>query len=272
MKDEFFGLNDNTRNRDSIQSQDKVVFYLTSPYKVFAGTATTTTNCFKLSDSEKQKLSHDSPFFTTNFGVKLTNIDVWGSHKYVPDLVNSLNFIKHKNNWGAFFQGTAIEIDLHDYSTIVSPFNESASNSSIEENDDIDSSNQFVLESHLEEFIFSNWSNMNWGRSLRLFETSLSSGRQFPAGRWIIDFLAIDNETNDLVVIELKRGQTSDATIGQVQRYMGWVRNNIAEDGQNVRGIVICHEVDDSLRYGVLPSGDVEVLTYSVKFELIPMD
>ncbi len=107
-----------------------------------------------------------------------------------------------------------------------------------------------------------------WGRRLRPYETPESNGRQFPAGTWSIDFLAVDEDSNDLVVIELKRGQTSDATVGQVLRYMGWVRENIAEDAQQVKGLIVCREVDDALRFAVRNLPAVSVVTYRVDFRL----
>jgi len=137
--------------------------------------------------------------------------------------------------------------------------------------DDFEPEKRFALESHLEEFIHSNWAGIAWGKSLRLYETPDGDGRQFPAGTWSIDFLAVDNETNELVVIELKRGQTSDATIGQVLRYIGWVKENIAETDQNVRGIIVCQEVDDALKYAVQQISNVDVFTYQVNFKLMPM-
>jgi len=82
--------------------------------------------------------------------------------------------------------------------------------------------------------------------------------------------LAVDNRTNDFVVIELKRGQTSDETVGQVLRYIGWVKANRAEQDQNVRGVIICKEIDDALRYAVLSVPDISVLLYTVGFDLEP--
>ena len=69
-------------------------------------------------------------------------------------------------------------------------------------------------------------------------------------------------------MIELKRGQTSDATVGQVLRYINWVRENVATSGQNVRGIIVASEVDEALRYAARDLPNVSVKTYSVTFAL----
>lgn len=87
---------------------------------------------------------------------------------------------------------------------------------------------------------------------------------------WSIDFLALDRDNNDLVVIELKRGKTSDATVGQILRYINWVKENVAEAGQYVRGIIIAKEVDEALKYSVKALDGVDVKTYVVDFKLCP--
>jgi RecB family endonuclease NucS len=70
------------------------------------------------------------------------------------------------------------------------------------------------------------------------------------------------------VVIELKRGRSSDSAVGQVLRYIGWVNENLAKPGQRTRGIIIAKEVDDALRYAVKELENVRVLTYKVDFKL----
>ena len=85
--------------------------------------------------------------------------------------------------------------------------------------EDVENQAEFALEAQLEDFIYKNWNAINWGDNLKLYETDGQDGRQFPAGPWSIDLLAVDEGNNDLVVIELKRGKTSDATLGQVLRY-----------------------------------------------------
>ena len=71
-----------------------------------------------------------------------------------------------------------------------------------------------------------------------------------------------------MVVIELKRGKMSDATVGQLLRYIGWVQENLAEPGQKTRGIIIASNVDDALRLAVRNLPNAKVLTYRVDFHL----
>jgi len=120
----------------------------------------------------------------------------------------------------------------------------------------------------LEEFIYRNWSNIDWGSALELYQTDKHGGRRFPAGSWTIDFLARDRDTNDLVIIQLKRGDTSDSAVGELLRYASWVREKIASESQHVRGIIIAKKVDAALQYAVKNLAFVEVKTYEVDFHL----
>jgi restriction system protein len=128
---------------------------------------------------------------------------------------------------------------------------------------------EFYLEAYLEEFLLTNWQLIDWGRRLRIWEgPNGESGHQFstPVGR--IDFLCIDEATNALVVVELKRGLPSDRVIGQAARYMGWARSELAESGQVVEGLIVTHESDERLQYAAAAISGLGLLLYEVTFEL----
>ena len=83
------------------------------------------------------------------------------------------------------------------------------------------------------------------------------------AGR--IDILCTDRN-GDFVVVETKKGKESDKVVGQIQRYMGWVKRNLANNGENVRGIIIVNEFDEWLDYAVSVNENIRLLYYEVKF------
>ena len=70
-----------------------------------------------------------------------------------------------------------------------------------------------------------------------------------------MDFLAIDEKV-DLVVIELKRNST-DVTLGQILRYMGWVNKNLCKENQKVKGIILAETKDNRLEYALTVIPDV---------------
>jgi len=130
-------------------------------------------------------------------------------------------------------------------------------------------SDEFALEAHLEEFLASNWSSVSWGRPLEVWHgPDGRSGRQFitPVGR--MDFLCTDPKSDALVVVELKRGRPSDRVIGQAARYIGYTRTHLAKPGQRVEGLIVAHQADEALRYGVAAFPGLKLMTYEVSFQL----
>jgi|GEM_PF-895882 hypothetical protein len=267
LNDQFWGLNEKTPNRRSLHKGDHVVFYVGLPRKVFAASAALSSDSFELTNEQKVKYSHGKKFYHSEYGVLLTDIQVWQTPHPVEDLVTNLKFIENKESWFSYFQGGVRQVSEVDFRTITEGWELSL----LEKRTltkDIVSESQFALEAHLEEFIDHNWKHINFGADLVRYEVEDQNGRQFPAGIWSIDFLCIDKSCGDFVVIELKRGKSSDATVGQILRYIGWVEENLAKPPQKVRGIIIAKEVDDALYYAVKGLQNVSVLTYQVDFKL----
>ena len=266
IDDRFWGLGEKTPNRRALQKDDQVVFYVGNPRKTFSAQAVLASDSFRLSKEQQARFSHDSKFYETEYGVLLSNVQIWDSPRRIEDLVPNLDFIENKENWFAYFQGGVRQVSEDDFRTIIE--GQAVTISKINSTDDIVSQSQFALEAHLEEFIDQNWNHINFGCHLNRYEVDDQNGRQFPAGPWSIDFLCTDRDNGDFVVIELKRGKTSDATVGQALRYIGWVEENLAKPNQKVRAIIVAKEVDDALRLAVRNLLNVKVLTYRVDFKL----
>lgn len=105
-------------------------------------------------------------------------------------------------------------------------------------------------------------------RDLKQLEPNLrlyNNGRQLQAGEiGRLDILGVDEES--LIVIELKAGRADDRVCGQILRYMGWVKENLAGD-KKVRGIVVASEFTESLRFAAKAMPDVKLKTYTVSFQ-----
>jgi len=80
--------------------------------------------------------------------------------------------------------------------------------------------------------------------------------------------LAISKDKKELLVVELKKGRASDAVVGQIQRYMGYVLEELAEEDQSVKGVIIALEEDLRLRRALQVTNNIEFYRYLVKFEL----
>jgi restriction system protein len=132
----------------------------------------------------------------------------------------------------------------------------------------VEDPNEFVLEKYLEDFIVGNFQTIFKGE-LKIYEDAdKNDGQQYATDIGPIDILAIEPKSNSFVVIELKKGRPSDSVIGQVLRYMGWVKQNLCLSGQAVKGLVICRDPDPKLSYALGMTNNIEVRYYSVSFKL----
>jgi restriction system protein len=83
-----------------------------------------------------------------------------------------------------------------------------------------------------------------------------------------IDILAISKDRKELLVIELKKGRVSDVVVGQIQRYMGFVTTELAEENQKVKGIIIGLEDDLKLKRALTVTQNIDFYKYQVSFKL----
>lgn len=130
----------------------------------------------------------------------------------------------------------------------------------------------FGMERHLHEFLRDNWAKTPLGKDWVLYseEGNEEAGYEYPCRVGRIDLLARHKRESAWLVVELKRNQTSDSTVGQLLRYMGWVKHHLAEPKERVQGLIIAREVDDSLQYALTGAPNVDVQLYEVGFSLKP--
>lgn len=133
-----------------------------------------------------------------------------------------------------------------------------------------ESEQQFGLERHLHEFLQDNWNQVELGRDWVIYQEpgDEEAGYEYPCDVGRIDLLAKHRNEPRWLVVELKRNQTSDQTVGQLLRYIGWVKRHLAEDGERVHGMIICREADNALRYALSTLQNVELRRYQVEFHL----
>ena len=70
------------------------------------------------------------------------------------------------------------------------------------------------------------------------------------------------------MVIELKRGRASDVVVGQIQRYMGYIKDELLENGQTVKGVIIALEDDIRIRRALSVINNIDFYRYQVSFKL----
>lgn len=135
---------------------------------------------------------------------------------------------------------------------------------------DVEDPVAFAMEKHLEEFLVRNWLQTTLSNDFEILEDGEETiGQQFPTDVGPIDILAISRDKSRLLVIELKRGRASDVVVGQLLRYMGFVKGKVAEPHQTVEGLVIALQNDAKLRWALSAVPNVRFLRYQINFNLI---
>jgi len=133
----------------------------------------------------------------------------------------------------------------------------------------IEDPSTFALEKHLEEFLVQNWQKTELGKKYQIYkENGELIGQQYPSDTGPIDILAISKDKKELLVVELKKGRASDVVVGQIQRYMGYVKNELADKNQKVFGAIIAFEDELSLSRALSVAQNINFYTYKINFKL----
>lgn len=128
----------------------------------------------------------------------------------------------------------------------------------------------FALEKHLEDFLVKNWEQTELGGRYKIYEDEGDLvGQQYQSDTGPIDILAISKDGKELLVVELKKGRASDVVVGQIQRYMGYIKDELAEKGQVVKGVIIALEDDLRLQRALSVTQNISFYKYQVSFKLI---
>lgn len=130
----------------------------------------------------------------------------------------------------------------------------------------------FALESQLRDFIADNLPRLSVGSArLKLFQDpSGRTGIEYPTDVGPIDILAVD-ASGQFYVFELKLERGPDRALGQLARYMGWVRLRLSPS-RPVVGVIVASSIGDKLRYAAAVMPDVRLLEYEVQFQLKPVE
>lgn len=123
---------------------------------------------------------------------------------------------------------------------------------------------EFAYERDLRNYLARNLNTIEPG--LKLYEEEEITGIEFPVGNRYIDILAVGKD-DEFVVVELKVSRGYDRAVGQILRYMAWIRENLAED-RNVRGVIVARQITDDLRLAVSMLPGVRLLEYELSFSL----
>lgn len=133
----------------------------------------------------------------------------------------------------------------------------------------VEDPSSFALEEHLEDFLVKNWPHTEFGKDYDIYEEDGEKAQQYQTDTGPLDILAISKDKKRLLVLELKKGRASDAVVGQTLRYMSFVRDELAEEGQTVLGVIIAHEDDQRIRRALAMTPKITFYRYQVSFKLV---
>ncbi len=128
---------------------------------------------------------------------------------------------------------------------------------------------EFPMEEHLEEFLIKHWPQTELGKDYDIFEVDGQKAQQYPTDTGPLDILAISKDKKRLLIVELKKGRASDAVVGQTLRYMNYVQEVLAENGQTVQGAIIAHDDDKRIRRAISMTPNIAFYRYQVSFKLV---
>ena len=131
---------------------------------------------------------------------------------------------------------------------------------------------EFAQEKLLQEFIVNRWDEIPefHNKNLQIYGGS-NIGVEYntqTVGR--IDILAEEKDRQNFTVIELKKGLGGDRHLGQLLRYMGWVRSQLSE-GRAVFGLLIASKFKESTRYAIQELQTISLMEYELLFQLHPI-
>lgn len=131
----------------------------------------------------------------------------------------------------------------------------------------LEGSSEFAYEHDLRDYLARNLHLID--PSLRLYSDEGITGVEFPVGGRFIDILATD--AAGYVVIELKVSKGYDRVVGQLLRYVSWIKRNHAEPGQRVRGIIVAKQISEELRLACSEVPSVSLYEYELSVSLKPV-
>ena len=142
------------------------------------------------------------------------------------------------------------------------------SESSIEElpeNEDTLGTGEFAYERDLRDFLARNLYLIEPG--LQLYSDEEIIGVEYPVGGRYIDILATDAAGN-FVVIELKVSKGYDRVVGQLLRYVNWIKLHLAEGNEKVRGVIIARKIGEDLQLACSGISNVTLMEYELAVKL----
>lgn len=155
--------------------------------------------------------------------------------------------------------------DLRKYKSKYSALRASEENTSL----------SYDYEKDMQKNFFEKWNNIGFSEDYYIVDESHEG--KYKAGEiGEIDLLAHHRTKNEWLILEFKRGMSSDKVVGQTLRYMGWVYKNLANSADKINGAIICSDFDENVELSLNMLSDIKMYVYNRidehRIELIPQE
>jgi restriction system protein len=188
--------------------------------------------------------------------------------RWLPQVIDRANMSEAlRNSTGSI--GTVSDITVY-HDEIEELLDGGSKNVLIATDETVEDPAAFALEKHLEDFLVQNWSHTELSKEYDIYEEEGECvGQQYATDTGPVDILAVSKDKKRLLVVELKKGRASDVVVGQVLRYMGYVQEELAEEGQSVHGVIIALEDDQRIRRALSMLPNITFYRYQISFKLM---
>ena len=127
-------------------------------------------------------------------------------------------------------------------------------------------------EAQIENSIIENWDAIPLFQDYEVEEGTSDYGGQYPicSRSWSIDILARHKTKKEWLVIEIKRDKGGSAAVGQMLRYIAAVKKEVAEPGDDVRGLIIVGAdgaEERDLRYALADLPNIGLAVHALSVE-----
>jgi hypothetical protein len=131
---------------------------------------------------------------------------------------------------------------------------------------------RFRQERGLHDFLYANWDTTVLGASWQLTgrDDDDAPGYEFRCDDGVgrIDLLAKHRTEERWLVIEIKKTKSDEQALGQLLRYMGWVKERYAPAESSVEGMLISSAPGPLLEWALKAAPNVRFMKYRVSFDL----
>lgn len=200
----------------------------------------------------------------------LKQLDVWPDFEYGSDFGQRYDRV----NEILLDLSTELGLDLWDLDALLG-YLVGIEEDPLETVEDTEATGEFAKEQHLQQYLVNHWEKMGLSDQWEIYSDSddPEAGVEFSTGIGRPDILLTHTSDARICILELKKGSTSDRAVGQILRYIGWVRahlddlEGVSADAE-VEGRLIVSDSSEKLEYAMAVIPELTLYEYEMEVTL----